>query len=99
MLFPTMAAAETLPVIQNVNTYVFKKPREVMENIRRVTEYIEHYHPEVNCLHYRTTSLGETYMDMITSFWRVFGYIDSVTRRTKGCSSTRARYGLRKVFQ
>ena len=66
-------------VFQNVNTYVFKKPREVMENIRRVTEYIEHYHPEVLCLHYRTTSLGETYMDMITSFWRVFGYIDSVT--------------------
>ena len=66
-------------VFQNVNTYVFKKPREVMENIRRVTEYIEHYHPEVQCLKYRTTSLGETYMDMITSFWRVFGYIDSVT--------------------
>lgn len=66
-------------VFQNVNTYVFKKPREVMENIRRVTEYIERYHPDVNCLHYRTTSRGETYMDMITSFWRVFGYIDSVT--------------------
>ena len=66
-------------IFQNVNTYVFKKPREVMENIRRVTEYIDRYHPEVNCLQYRTTSLGETYMDMITSFWRVFGYIDSVT--------------------
>ena len=66
-------------IFQNVNTYVFKKPREVMENIRRVTEYIDRYHPEVNCLQYRTTNLGETYMDMITSFWRVFGYIDSVT--------------------
>lgn len=66
-------------IFQNVNTYVFKRPREVMENIRRVTEHIEHYSPEVMCLHYRTTSLGQTYMDMITSFWRVFGYIDSVT--------------------
>lgn len=66
-------------IFQNVNTYVFKKPREVMENIRRVTEHIEHYNPGIRCLHYRTTSMGQPFLDMRTSFWRVYGYIDSVT--------------------
>lgn len=66
-------------IFQNVNTYVFKRPREVMENIRRVTEHIERYNPGIMCLHYRTTTMGESFLDMRTSFWRVYGYIDSVT--------------------
>ncbi len=66
-------------IFQNVNTYVFRKPREVMENIRRVTEHIERYSPQVNCIHYRTTPSGNTFFDMITSFWRVYRFIDSVT--------------------
>ncbi len=66
-------------IFQNINTYVFKKPREVMENIRRVTEHIEKYNPDMMCLHYRTTTSGSPYFDMITSFWRVYRFIDSVT--------------------
>lgn len=66
-------------IFQNVNTYVFRRPREVMENIRRVTEHIERYNPEMLCIHYRTTSSGNTFFDMITSFWRVYRFIDSVT--------------------
>ncbi|MBR2281649.1 MAG: aminoglycoside phosphotransferase family protein, partial [Spirochaetales bacterium] len=66
-------------IFQNVNTYVFHRPREVMENIRRVTEHIERYNPEMLCIHYRTTASGETFFDMITSFWRVYRFIDSVT--------------------
>jgi Ser/Thr protein kinase RdoA (MazF antagonist) len=72
-------AKERFFIFQNVNTYVFKRPREVMENIRRVTEHIERYNPSAMCLHYRTTTLGEPFLDMITSFWRVYDYIDSVT--------------------
>ncbi len=66
-------------IFQNVNTYVFRKPREVMENIRRITEHIERYNPEIRCLHYRTTPAGNTFFDMRSSFWRVYRYIDSVT--------------------
>lgn len=69
-------------IFQNVNTYVFKKPKDVMENIRRVTEHIERYNPSAICLHYRTTTSGLSYFDMHTSFWRVYRYIDSVTYNT-----------------
>ncbi len=66
-------------IFQNVNTYVFKRPREVMDNIRRVTEHIERFNPDIRCLHYRTTTMGQSFLDMRTSFWRVYGFIDSVT--------------------
>ena len=36
-----IAGAEEQYILQRINSYVFKRPREVMENMQRVTEYLQ----------------------------------------------------------
>ncbi len=70
-------------ILQRVNTYVFRNPVEVVENISSVTEYIRAKIKEKqatakrNVLHYSQTAEGKyyTYMDD-GSFWRCCRYID-----------------------
>ena len=74
-------------ILQRVNTYVFKNPVEVMNNISNVTEYVRKKIKEVyatakrNVLHYQTTADGSYYyIDEDGYFWRCCRYIDdSVT--------------------
>lgn len=66
-------------MVQAVNTYVFKKPLEVMENIDRVTEYIRAKYPDKTTLHFHHTKERCTYVFDDKEFWRLFNYVPSVT--------------------
>ncbi len=70
-------------LMQRVNTYAFKNPIQLMDNIDKVTEYIRSKCPDKVCLHYHHTERdGErrTYLwDTQDGFWRVCNYVDSVT--------------------
>ena len=70
-------------ILQKVNTFVFKNPEEVMENISAVTEYIrakiKQKQPTAkrNVLHYSTTDSGKYYTYTNEGeFWRCCRYID-----------------------
>ena len=71
-------------LVQRVNTYAFRNPIQLMENIDKVTEYIRRKAPDKVSLHYHHTvgKDGErlTYlMDEDGSFWRICNYVPSVT--------------------
>ena len=74
-------------IIQQVNTYVFKNPEQVMNNIAAVTEHIRKKIKETGIsakryvLHYLHTSEGKSYWyDSENKFWRGYRFIDeSVT--------------------
>ncbi len=68
--------------MQQVNTYAFKDPIALMENIDNVTEYIHAQDPEQLCLHYHHTAERNTYLFDGGEFWRVCNYIPSVTYDT-----------------
>lgn len=70
-------------ILQKVNTFVFKNPVEVMENISSVTEFIRRKIKQKqatakrNVLHYSATGTGEYYTVMENGdFWRCCRYID-----------------------
>ena len=73
-------------VVQRVNTYVFKNPKEVMENIFGVTEYLRASirkaggNPDRETLSYIKTRGGENYFeDSEGQPWRCYNFIaDSV---------------------
>lgn len=73
-------------VFQRINTYVFKKPDEVMENILKVTEHIKQkLLEETGCydrrvLSFRRAKDGKPYFYTSNRhFWRVYEYIDRAT--------------------
>ena len=69
-------------IIQAVNTFVFKKPVEVMENIDKVTEYIHAKQPQRTVLHFHHTPNRKIYLFDDNGFWRLFNYIPSSTYNT-----------------
>ena len=72
-------------IIQAVNTFVFKKPEEVMDNIDKVTEYIHAQQPQRTVLHFHHTADRKIYLCDENGFWRLLNYIPSVTYNT--CSN------------
>lgn len=67
-------------LFQQVNTYVFKAPAEIMENIDRVTCHIRNKNPEKVSLHFHHTDSGENYYANCDSeFWRIMNYVDAAT--------------------
>lgn len=66
-------------LVQNVNTYVFKNPVQVMENIDKVTEHIRAKRPGQVALHFHHTSDRKTYFADGEDFWRMTNYIPSIT--------------------
>lgn len=72
-------------IIQNINTYVFKKPEYIMENINGVTKHLYDKLPdnkkERGVLHYLKASDGKNYyIDDENHFWRGYGFVpNSVT--------------------
>lgn len=66
-------------LFQRVNTYVFRRPKELMENIGRVTKHIRAKRPGQVCLHYLETPAGKNYLSEDAGFWRVCPFIPSVT--------------------
>lgn len=73
-------------ILQKINTYVFKNPIEVMDNISNITEYIRKKIKKVKAtakrdvLHYSKTAEGKYYYVNDDGFWRCSRFIDgSVT--------------------
>ena len=66
-------------LFQKVNTYAFKHPTELMENIDKVTEYIHAQRPTQTCLHFHHTADRKTSLfDEDGNFWRVCNYVPSL---------------------
>ena len=66
-------------LVQNVNTYAFREPVGLMENIDRVTEHIRAKRPGKTALHFHHTHDRKTYVEDGENFWRMTNYIPSVT--------------------
>ena len=69
-------------LVQNVNTYAFRHPVELMENIDKVTEHIRAKKPGQLALHFHHTVDRKTYVEDGKNFWRMTNYISSVTYDT-----------------
>ena len=66
-------------LVQNVNTYAFRDPVGLMENIDGVTEHIRKKRPGQTALHFHHTADRKTYLIDGDNFWRMTNYIPSVT--------------------
>ena len=66
-------------LVQNVNTYAFREPVGLMENIDRVTEHIRAKCPGKTALHFHHTYDRKTYVVDGENFWRMTNFIHSVT--------------------
>ena len=67
-------------IFQKINTFVFKKPVEIMENIDNVTTYIRNNSKDKVTLHFYHTNDGNNYyFDKEGNFWRIMNYIESIT--------------------
>ncbi len=69
-------------LVQNVNTYAFRRPVELMENIDKVTEHIRAKRPGKMALHFHHTADRKTYVIDGSNFWRMTNYVHSVTYNT-----------------
>ena len=66
-------------LIQNVNTYAFRDPVGLMENIDRVTGHMKKKNPNRLMLRFYHTAEGKTFVIDGNNFWRLSNYIESVT--------------------
>lgn len=66
-------------LVQRVNTYAFRKPLELMENIDKVTGYIHEKYPKAMYLHFHHTPERKNYLMDAEGFWRLSNYVPSVT--------------------
>ena len=69
-------------LVQNVNTYAFRNPIGLMNNIDLVTEHIRKKCPDRCSLHFHHTADRKTYLLDGENFWRVMNYIHSATYST-----------------
>ena len=69
-------------LVQNVNTYAFRQPVELMENIDKVTEHIRGKKPGQVALHFHHTADRKTYVIDGNDFWRMTNFIPSLTFNT-----------------
>ncbi len=69
-------------LVQNVNTYAFREPVALMENIDNVTEHIRAKCPGKTALHFHHTYDRKTYVIDGDNFWRMTNFIPSVTYNT-----------------
>ena len=69
-------------LVQNVNTYAFRNPVGLMENIDKVTEHIRAKKPGKLALHFHHTADRKTYVADGSNFWRMTNYVPSVTYNT-----------------
>lgn len=64
-------------IVQRVNTYVFRNPEQVMENIERVTQHLREMRPGQVALHYHHTRDGKNFVRDGEYIWRLFNFIPS----------------------
>ena len=63
-------------VLQKINTYVFRRPVELMENIVRVTEYI-HARGQAALTVFPTLEGKSYYVDGAGAYWRCYNYVEN----------------------
>ena len=83
-------------LVQNVNTYAFRHPVELMDNIDKVTEHIRAKKPGQIALHFHHTEDRKTYVVDGDNFWRMTNYIPSVTHNV--VKDNRVVYNAGKAF-
>jgi hypothetical protein len=73
-------------ILQRINTYVFKEPKNVMNNITLITDHLRksiiknHETPARRVLDIIPTTQGEhMYEDSAGGYWRAYGFIDNAT--------------------
>ena len=66
-------------LVQSVNTYAFKDPVALMENIDKVTTFMHEQNPEALYLHLHHTEDRKTYFIDGDQFWRICNYVPAVT--------------------
>ena len=66
-------------LVQNVNTYAFRNPIGLMDNIDKVTEHIRAKKPGQLALHFHHTADRKTYVVDGKNFWRMTNYVPSIT--------------------
>lgn len=66
-------------IVQRVNTYAFRKPDQLMQNIDEVTEHIRARNPNKVAVHYHHLGNRSNYYTDPDGVWRLCNYIDSVT--------------------
>lgn len=66
-------------IVQSINTYAFKQPELIMDNIDQITEHIRSKKTGKVALHFHHTAEGKTYHIDENGFWRFFNYIESDT--------------------
>ena len=69
-------------LVQNVNTFAFRQPVQLMENIDKVTEHIRSKQNSGTALHFHHTADRKTYVVDGENFWRMTNYIPSTTFNT-----------------
>ena len=69
-------------LVQNVNTFAFRNPVGLMQNIDLVTEHIRAKKPGKPALHFHHTYDRKTYVEDGDNFWRMTNYVSSVTYNT-----------------
>lgn len=64
-------------IVQRVNTFVFKSPENVMENIDLVTRHLRMEDPGRVNLHYHHTRDGKNFIRDGEAIWRLFNFVPS----------------------
>lgn len=77
--FRTENSTEKCYMIQSINTYAFKQPEKIMNNIELITEHMRKKREGKPALHFHHTADGKTYFIDAHGFWRLFNYIESNT--------------------
>ena len=80
-------------LLQNVNTYAFRQPIELMDNIDKVTEHIRSKKPGQIALHFHHTQDRKTYVIDGDNFWRMTNFIRSITYSATQSKEIRANAG------
>ena len=66
-------------MVQSINTYAFKQPELIMDNIDQITEHMRPKKVGRVALHFHHTAEGKTYYVNEHGFWRLFNFIESDT--------------------
>ena len=66
-------------IVQSINTYAFKQPELIMDNIDQITEHMRPKKEGRVALHFHHTAEGKTYYVNEHGFWRLFNFIESDT--------------------
>ncbi len=85
-------------IVQRINTYAFRQPVLVMENIDKVTEHIRAKCPDRVALHFHHTADRKNYVSDEDGFWRLFNYVPSdLQHHGESVSDPQRRGGLRRL--